>query len=86
MFEMAAHIWIKINRIYKSEFSGVSEEASPMWIPVLELETYWTYAEKTFASSFKKWVRKIKIKGVVKRYVLTPKRKNPERFLKIFVC
>ena len=35
----------------------------------------------------KKWVRKIKIKikGVVKCYVLTQKRKNSERFLKAFV-
>ena len=80
--------WKKINRIYKQGFSGVSKETSPIlaryWILALQIAPNWTDREKSFASLTKKWITKRirKVIGVAKRYALTLKGKNLQKFLK----
>ena len=51
-------------------------------ILALQIAAYCTDAKETFASLSEKWVRKIKIIVAVKRYGLTRKCKNLQRFLK----
>ena len=74
--------WTKINRICKREFSGCPRKQVRSWLLPLQLATYLKDTEKAFANSSKKWVRKGKTIEAIKRYALTPKRRNSQRFLK----
>ena len=75
-FSWSHAFWIRINKTYKQEFSSVCEETSLILDLTLQLATYWTDTENTFAILSKKRMRKIKIKiiDVVKHYALTRKR------------
>ena len=77
----------KTNRIYKREFSGVSKEASPILDPRTSTSNKLNRRGKNLRQPVQKWMRKRKRKiiGVAKRYALTPKDKNSQRFLKTSV-
>ena len=78
------HFGQKLTKSTNGNFQACPRKQVQSWILALRPATYWTDAAKAFASSFKKWVRKIKIKiiGVVKRCALIHKPKNWQRFFK----
>ena len=68
--------WTKINKIFKREFLGVSKETSPILDPRTWASCILKWRGENLGQFVKKWVRKIKIIGVVKRYVLTQELAN----------
>ena len=82
---MTAASWTKINRIYKREFSGVSKEISPILDPHFSTSNMVSRSGKKPVPFCPKNVRKRKRIGIVKRYALTNKCRNSQRFLKTFI-